>query len=182
MVKSVEYTRPKNRRERKDLTNCLDCEQFLTDENWRGSLRKWRRYVCNSCWTQRQNNYRNADPDRCEKATKHRKLRQESWTIERKEEERRKAYARLLKRKYNISIEEYDEMLKLQNNSCAICKTQEQSGKGCLHLDHCHSSGIVRKLLCSRCNMMLGLARDNIEILKTSIDYLIEYHNIKEKV
>lgn len=83
-----------------------------------------------------------------------------------------------LKNYYNISPEEYLALIEKQNNLCAICHNPEISkGKNSnktrvLSVDHCHETGKVRGLLCNKCNHMLGQAKDDIEILKSAIDYL----------
>ena len=80
-----------------------------------------------------------------------------------------------LKRKYGLDLETYENMKSNQNNLCAICNSP-QRGKE-LHVDHCHSSGKVRQLLCSRCNLVLGQAGDNISLLEGCILYLTTHNN-----
>lgn len=83
-----------------------------------------------------------------------------------------------LKRTYGITLKDYKQMLKNQDGKCAICKKEEsltdfRSGKvRMLAVDHCHSSGQVRSLLCRRCNQVLGVVKDDIDLLSTMIDYL----------
>lgn len=60
-------------------------------------------------------------------------------------------------------------MLDEQNGVCAICKFKP---KTVFHVDHCHSTGKVRGLLCINCNMALGLLKDNKMFLSQAIDYL----------
>jgi hypothetical protein len=78
----------------------------------------------------------------------------------------RRKYA--LKKKYNITLEEYNSMAHSQENKCAICG--DISGKLCV--DHDHKTGEVRGLLCTNCNTSLGKFKDSIEILKNAISYL----------
>lgn len=62
-----------------------------------------------------------------------------------------------------------------QLGCCAICSSSLTSpvyNKGDQHIDHCHASGKVRGLLCSNCNTLLGVARDDPAILKEAIAYL----------
>lgn len=81
-----------------------------------------------------------------------------------------------LKRKYNISLEEYQSKLEKQNYCCALCgKTQEEE-KSALCVDHNHETGQIRDLLCRVCNRALGLFKDDPELLKRAADYL-ERHN-----
>jgi hypothetical protein len=80
-----------------------------------------------------------------------------------------------LKRMYGITQQDYDMMLAEQNNQCAICETTEPGGRHTSNyfvVDHCHTTGKVRKLLCHHCNTALGLVGDNIGTLETMIKYL----------
>ena len=81
-----------------------------------------------------------------------------------------------LKRLYGITLNEYNQMLLNQNNQCAICNATDPGGKhGKFMVDHCHSTGKVRGLLCKRCNIALGEVRDNPYILQSMIKYLKEH-------
>ena len=86
---------------------------------------------------------------------------------------------RNLKAQYGISYDEYDVMLEKQKGRCAICGTDNPGGKGRFHVDHCHTNGTVRGLLCHHCNTMLGLAKDSAETLNKAISYLnnVQHHH-----
>lgn len=74
-----------------------------------------------------------------------------------------------LKAVYGITLDDYNKLFEKQNGRCAICsKTQERT----LHVDHCHSSGRVRGLLCQKCNMAIGLLHDSADLLKKAVKYL----------
>ena len=82
-----------------------------------------------------------------------------------------------LKRKYGISLDDYDLLLKKQNGCCAICKTNKPNGKSgqfgpVFHVDHCHVNGNIRGLLCHSCNVALGCFKDNIETILMAVKYL----------
>lgn len=78
-----------------------------------------------------------------------------------------------LKKNYGITLDDYDSMLEAQDGKCAICKRSDPGhNSGRFVVDHDHNTGAVRKLLCSPCNLMLGHAGDNIETLKSAIEYL----------
>ena len=79
---------------------------------------------------------------------------------------------RKLKSRYGITIEEYNRLLKKQRGRCAICKLSEDEHTNSLAVDHCHSTGNIRGLLCARCNTGIGMLKDNIEVLKSAITYL----------
>lgn len=75
------------------------------------------------------------------------------------------------RRVYGITLAQYKEMLAAQGAACAICKAQSFPNR-LLSVDHCHSTGRVRGLLCIKCNTALGHAGDNISVLKEMISYL----------
>lgn len=68
------------------------------------------------------------------------------------------------------------------HDSCAICGYIEEvkSSRGRLRrlvIDHDHATGIVRDLLCSRCNAALGLFRDDAEVLLAAVQYLLKHRD-----
>jgi hypothetical protein len=77
-----------------------------------------------------------------------------------------------LRSKYGITSADREHMLSEQGFSCAICKDDAPGGSGTWHVDHCHATGVVRGLLCTRCNTGLGQFRDNTEFLSNAIAYL----------
>ena len=79
-----------------------------------------------------------------------------------------------LKKRYNFSLVEYNVQLKKQDNKCAICKTNVPGGGHIKRfaVDHCHTTGEIRGLLCSDCNRGLGFFKDNGEVLFQAIQYL----------
>ncbi len=79
-----------------------------------------------------------------------------------------------IKRRYALSIEQYNQMLIDQNYKCAICSKQHDSSlkRGRLYVDHCHNSKEVRGLLCGACNSMIGYANHDQAILLKAISYL----------
>ena len=80
-----------------------------------------------------------------------------------------------LLRKYGIDVDDYDRMVESQNNKCKICGTDEPRGIGGWKVDHCHSTGKVRGLLCNNCNLGLRYFKDNTKSLQAAIEYLNEY-------
>lgn len=75
-------------------------------------------------------------------------------------------------KQYGITIETLESLKKSQGYKCAICGIPEGQLSRDLHIDHCHSTGKVRGLLCFACNGSLGKVGDNIEILEKMIGYL----------
>ena len=79
-----------------------------------------------------------------------------------------------LSSKYKITEQKYFEILEKQIGLCAICESDSPGRKGSKNftVDHDHTTMEVRGLLCHPCNVMLGLAKDSIEVLETAIKYL----------
>lgn len=74
-----------------------------------------------------------------------------------------------IKRKYSITLEEYNQILDEQNGVCAICKKE---GAPYLHVDHAHDTGVIRGLLCRKCNSGLGFFNDDMDLLQKAAEYL----------
>ena len=131
------------------------------------------RYKCKYCNAIRCRKWEN-------KNRSHVNARRRKWYKANIKEEREK---RILQ-KYGLSATEYYLMYEEQGHSCAICK---KSGKpsslsdkpfSALAVDHCHKTGVIRKLLCFNCNTMLGQAKDNIDILRKAVKYLEEHQDV----
>jgi hypothetical protein len=74
-----------------------------------------------------------------------------------------------LRHRHKLPLDDYRKQEIKQNSKCAICK--EPSSKN-LCVDHDHTTQILRGLLCTKCNLMLGCAQDSILILESAIKYL----------
>ncbi|TXH15707.1 MAG: hypothetical protein E6R03_06725 [Hyphomicrobiaceae bacterium] len=75
------------------------------------------------------------------------------WAERNKERVRQLNRAGHIRRKYGMSPEDYDSLLKAQNGTCALCdRRQEEERYGRLHIDHDHETGRIRGLLCWWCN------------------------------
>jgi hypothetical protein len=80
-----------------------------------------------------------------------------------------------LKRAYGITLAKYDEMFERQGGVCAICKTDKPDNwHKHFSVDHCHTTGRIRGLLCGQCNVGLGSFKDRPEFLAKAIEYLME--------
>tara|TARA_Y100001973_G_scaffold90970_1_gene139115 strand:+ start:109 stop:501 length:393 start_codon:yes stop_codon:yes gene_type:complete len=86
-------------------------------------------------------------------------------------------------KRYGITEAMYDDMCTKQGDMCCICKKHKDDipvpskpRKGqqsrAFVIDHCHESNKVRGLLCGKCNTALGGFNDDIELLRTAIEYL----------
>lgn len=78
-------------------------------------------------------------------------------------------------RKYNLTPEQHAAMLSAQNGVCAICKTAPSGVKNFPMVDHCHTTGMVRGLLCSNCNQAIGKLKDSPDLLRAAMVYLLSH-------
>ena len=115
-----------------------------------------------------------------------------TWTDGKKEEARtrQRAYRvahpervknTILKRQYGITMADYLAMHDKQSGLCAICSRPETAvirGKPIsLAVDHCHRTGVVRRLLCARCNRGIGAFNHDGDLLAKAIKYLSDEHS-----
>ena len=77
-----------------------------------------------------------------------------------------------LKSEYGITLDDYNKMFADQAGCCAICNTHASHLTKPLCVDHCHTTGKVRGLLCGECNLAIGKLKDNVQNLKNAIKYL----------
>lgn len=80
-----------------------------------------------------------------------------------------------LKRKYGLTPKKVAEMLLTQQNRCPICATAIDLDDPRTCIDHCHTSGRVRSILCGPCNSLIGFARESPTILAAAIRYLEQH-------
>ena len=76
---------------------------------------------------------------------------------------------------YGITATEYESLLKESGGECAIC--QRPFGGEAPRIDHCHTTGKIRGLLCHNCNAALGLFKDSPEVLSRAVEYLNDSRN-----
>jgi hypothetical protein len=86
-----------------------------------------------------------------------------------------------LKKAYGITLDEYNKLLLKQKNKCSICEI-DNNGKyrnkaRAFAVDHCHNTNKIRGLLCSDCNIAIGLLKDNTKYLQSAINYLNKLKN-----
>lgn len=70
--------------------------------------------------------------------------------------------------KYGLSVSQYHSLIKSQGGRCAICDEKKP-----LVVDHNHSTGKIRGLLCSDCNSGIGLLKDSVEVIRRAEGYLL---------
>jgi Recombination endonuclease VII len=76
-----------------------------------------------------------------------------------------------LKRKFGMTMEDYEVLLRSQGGVCAVCFGPSICGRR-YSIDHCHKTGKIRGILCSSCNSGIGLLKDSPEVLENAAAYL----------
>ena len=132
-----------------------DCKQCNLDE-------KRQRYLADPALAKaRVKRWQQANPER---------LNAYRRTRRREPEVKRRERAGHLMRKFGMTLEQYDAMLEAQGGGCAICSRAPK--EIALHVDHDHSTGRVRSLLCFRCNNALADFQEDAALLDKAISYL----------
>lgn len=80
--------------------------------------------------------------------------------------------------KFGLTVTGVNAMLIKQGGRCAICGTNQFNGKG-PQVDHDHSTGKIRDILCSKCNTALGLVGENVLTIKAMLEY-VRRHNSEQ--
>lgn len=138
-------------------------EDFGKDSSTGDDLRCY----CKSCGKQYWKNYNSKK--RIERNARARELRAKNPQVSR--ENNRRCH---FKKSYGITLEQLEQMRANQNNQCLICSKFFNLGWGKQgpSVDHSHSSGKVRGLLCHSCNTALGKFQDSIPMLQKAVEYL----------
>ncbi len=135
--------------------------------------------TCNGCQVDRDaSEYHPSRPDKCKPCLAaaqraYRKKRPKGYW-----QHKDKRYS--LKKKYGLTLEQYEQMVSDQGGKCAIClqdpnEQYEFESHQLLHVDHCHATGRVRALLCNGCNRALGFINDNHETAIRLASYIKAY-------
>lgn len=143
-------------------------EEFYKNKRSRTGLA----HRCAACQRSEATAYRSKDKDRARSADKA-WLDKNGWGVSGSSREHYPARyrARVLLKKFGITVEKYNEILEAQSGVCAICGFVCSSGKS-LAVDHDHSTGAIRGLLCSHCNLTLGYMKDSPLRLRAAAAYL----------
>ena len=161
------------------MKSCSKCGETkpLSEFHRASANRDGHRNECKPCWRklqqawyQRNREYALARTQRWRDANPE---KYEEWRRRNREENRprlseanRRGH---LRRKYGLSVEEYDFIRVVQGDLCAICGEEEIPG---LHIDHHHQSGLIRGLLCGKCNKAIGLLKEDPALFDAASSYL----------
>ena len=162
---------------------CLDCKVAKPISEFHSRTRAWDglAYYCKMCTLARAAKYR-SDPDVAARAKASAKKWREAnpekarathdrWIRNNKERARQSHKFRLLRSRYGVSRSEYENLMRIAGGVCELC------GSGhILSLDHCHQSGLVRGILCMRCNTAMERFDEMPDFPARVVKYL-EKHN-----
>ena len=151
---------------------CNDCRKIkLFSDFYKRTENGQPKSICKECDKRKRKIYYRKNKNRQDKSSK-------KWYFKNKQKADRKSKDWSLRRDFDITIEDYENILKNQNNKCALCEKSEtikRNGKILsLAVDHDHRTGKIRGLLCFHCNTAIGKFKDDIGLLLKTISYLQE--------
>lgn len=151
---------------------CATCEVTKPDTEFR--LRKsastgqhYRGRVCRLCHQEKGLAWRRNNPEKVRAYNAASKAKSPEY-------HNRKAIESHFRRKFGLTIAERDAMIAKQRGVCPICGTDTPRGKGWC-VDHNHRTGKVRAVLCQPCNLVLGHATEDPDILRRAAEYLEQH-------
>ena len=175
------------------MKTCRSCDISQSEESFRKDISKKDGLAsyCNSCNSIKQREWYKKNGERAKVtantsyhkrkstiSTRRKELRQLNPEIHRQKQKDRynplkaKEYAWKAAGIQDMSIERYNDLKLVQNDSCAICGTHQDNLKRSLNVDHDHSSGKPRGLLCDACNRAIGYLKESEEIIINALNYL----------
>jgi DNA-directed RNA polymerase subunit RPC12/RpoP len=130
---------------------------------------------------ERNKKYREDQSHKQEIKERNKKYREDHKDYMKKYVESHKEYIRIKTReyklkKYGLTLSEFNAILLQQGYKCAICGKPLENRKQA-HIDHNHKTGKVRGILCNQCNLLLGYAFDDPDILQNAQDYILAHSN-----
>lgn len=152
------------------MKTCAKCKRELEEScfNKRKETLDGLRYTCKECEHTAYKKWKESNPEKAKE-----RWRMASNRYHGKDPATRNLKCRI--RRVNMTESEYFKILESQKGRCKICGIEEKyTSKKRLHIDHNHSTGKIRGLLCSNCNTALGLMKDDVLILKSAIQYLCQ--------
>lgn len=147
--------------------HCVECSKIYlrqyhkkkTESGEAKQYRKERQPIA----TQQMREWRQANPDKAKEVAKKSNNKRQMTGKRRKYD---------LARRYDLTVEQFGQMNIKQGHACAICHVLWVKAP---QVDHDHNTGEVRGLLCGTCNRMIGLANDDMTLLRSAVRYLKSY-------
>lgn len=139
------------------------------------------RNICKDCYSVYQKNKRLRNADKLAEYEKKKYAKNKgkimanvsNWYEKNKD----KVKIRNIAKKYNVTKQEYINMLEEANGVCQICQKVTTD----LCVDHCHNTSKVRGLICALCNSGMGLLKDDVNIARSVVKYLQRYENLPDE-
>ncbi len=159
---------------------CNKCKELKPKDQFHRdcSVSRGISYLCKACRNELSRLRRTHNPEKC-------RAEQRTWRAKNKDRIPMIKRRSDLKGKYGLTLEEYESMVDKQGGVCYVCKQPEKScvKSGTLMslaVDHDHSccpgekscGKCIRGLLCSKCNRGLGYFDDNLELIRSLVEYL----------
>lgn len=146
---------------------CTGCKQSkpLDQFNKNSSRRDKLHYRCRECCNLSTRLSENKNRDKVN-------LTNSEWKKRNPEKRKRDNRKWRLENYYGLTEDQYKKMCDDQDNRCAICKRHQSELKVALAVDHNHDTGVVRQLLCRRCNSALGYIKEDINIALNLVEYI----------
>lgn len=146
-----------------DVKLCYKCQVEKPVEEFHRNKRTkdGRQTHCAECQRELHRQWREQNADKVRRYSR-------EWARRNGQESRKNSD---LRRRFGITLEQYKELHDSQAGKCGICGEAEVSGRQ-LAVDHDHSTGAIRALLCTTCNTGLGQFKDNPHLLRLAAAYL----------
>jgi len=131
------------------MKQCCECKEIKLEQEFykRNDVRSGLSYRCKKCHNSKNDRDRKKIPD------KYRNTQ--------------------LMAKFNMSLDDYNKLFQEQNGCCAICGKHQSELKKSLGVDHDHTTGKIRGLLCVKCNIAIGMFDEDLIMLDNAKIYLI---------
>lgn len=171
----------------KVCTKCGEAKPLSEYPTYSRRGRPYRKLRCRPCIAAYARQWRTAQPGRLERIAAQKVAKYHADPESHRKRVRdyaaanpRRARAWHLRAKFGIGLTEYEAMLEAQGGRCAVCRSTESGDRrfSTFAVDHDHSTGRVRGLLCALCNRTLGQAGDNPERLMAMAAYLLQYSDV----
>lgn len=138
-----------------------------------GALDRTRSGTCRPCNRERDRLAKLADPEKFNARARERQRRHVArLSADQRRERNRAGNLSASCRRLGITVEQYHAMVAAQSGLCAICQKLPVGRSPYLHIDHNHTTGVVRELLCPKCNTGIGLFDETPELFAAALAYL----------
>lgn len=142
---------------------CVKCKEIkdLSHYGKDSTNKSGLRSRCKLCRSKDSKEWNKTNPDRLS-------INSKKWYLKNPEKARNMA----LKRKYGITLDQFNQLSIQQEDKCPICNKHKDILDQSMSVDHCHKTGKVRALLCNPCNAAVGFIQENVENAQRLVQYI----------